>query len=385
MKKTFSRFALAVAYAAFLVGVPAIASAAAPNWDVSGSYVWGVMDTYYHDLTLTMNPDGTFAGTGSYPASGYPLVGGTGPTGELVLNGVVSGDNISFTVTYTGPYAPGSTFNMTGAIVPDGTISGTSPWSWTMATGKAQSYDADHDGVMASKDYCPGTTADGSWDVSFGPNRWQVQDVGGTLQWFQNKVKKGVPTPTMMYPDLTYTYGCNGHQILDLLKASFGSMMNGHYKYGLSSSVLEDFHKDMADGVLDGYYYLETLSVPANSGSPVSSTAALISGHEYKLKASGTAMACNEPGCVIVFDPEYSTSDSGTTWVDGVAPPYDSYGPNLLDLMVDGGYVNWGAYNPAHTYEIPYVGTGAPASFGVYDVFYPNNTGALSVDIFGKI
>jgi hypothetical protein len=219
---------------------------------------------------------------------------------------------------------------------------------------------------------------DSTWGVSWGTNRWQVQSDG----WYQNKPSgKGTFAPVKVYP-ISYTYGCNGHQILKMLNDKFGSVMNGHLKYGLSSSVLEDFHRDLADGVLDGKYYLETVTVPA-SGTVVSS-GTLLSGHNYVLKASGTAFACNEPGCVIKFDASYSTSDN-STWVDGVAPPYDLYGPTLLDLQVNGLSVNWGAFNPSHSYSYEFAGLGAPASFQVYDVYYPNNTGNLTVDIYAEI
>jgi len=91
-------------------------------------------------------------------------------------------------------------------------------------------------------------------------------------------------------------------------------------------------------------------------------------------------------GCVITFDAEYSTSD-GTTWVDGVATPYNVYGLDLLDLMVNGGFVDWGAYNSAHTYWLPVVGAGTslPFSLLVNDLYYPNNAGNLFVDIYAKL
>jgi len=127
---------------------------------------------------------------------------------------------------------------------------------------------------------------------------------------------------------------------------------------------------------------IETLTVPAKGETPTYSVA-LTTGVEYELKASGTATACWEPGCYITFDAEYSTSD-GTNWVDGVAAPYDGYGSNLLDLMVNGVPVDWGTYNSAHEYSLPITGTGLQLSLLINDVYYPNNGGSLTVDIYGK-
>lgn len=97
----------------------------------------------------------------------------------------------------------------------------------------------------------------------------------------------------------------------------------------------------------EGRYYMgdewevrETVAVPANDDNGVVSSMSLDVGKEYKLKAYNTAWACNEPGCNIEFDAEYSTSD-GINWVDGVAAPYNNFGVDLLDLMVNGNFINW--------------------------------------------
>lgn len=382
MKKIFS---VLVIFSLVMFMMPVGANAAGTNWDIRGTYVWNVFGVYFHDFVIDVqNPDGTFTGHASYPAVGYPLVGGTGLTTETVT-GTVDGDNISFRVVYLGPFAPGSTFDMTGTITSDGTISGTSPWVWSLDGHKATK-DTDGDGVLDGQDFCLSTTPDtGSWSVSIGTNRLQYMNDGIHLSgWYQNKPAGKGTTALVKVQDLSYTYGCSGQQILKMLNEKFGSVMNGHLKYGLSSSVIEDFHKDLNDGILDGQYYLETVKVTANGTSPVSSTGVLLSGHNYVLKASGTAFACNEPGCVIKFDASYSTSDN-STWVDGVAAPYDSYGQTLLDLQVNGSSINWGVYSPSHSYSYDFVGLGSPVSFQIYDVYYPNNTGNLTVEIYGKI
>ncbi|MEK7612761.1 MAG: hypothetical protein AAB449_01280 [Patescibacteria group bacterium] len=246
--------------------------------------------------------------------------------------------------------------------------------------------DIDADGVADGDDLCPATGADEAWEVSWGQNRWQVQSTSSNgLTWFQNKVgKKGATTPTAGQ-SIAYTYGCNGHQILKMLKDELGDVMGGHWKYGISSGVLEEFHNDLNDGILDGQYLVDTVTVPANDEDGVSSLVTLLSGHDYLLKASGTADACvSGCGYSIIFDPEYSSSNGGG-WVDGVDVPYVGSGPNLLDLMVDGGFVNWGAYNASHTYSYGMTGVDAPVVLKVNDLYYLNNTGSLTVNIFAQI
>ncbi len=252
--------------------------------------------------------------------------------------------------------------------------------------------DSDLDGVLNGDDECENTSlTDEEWNEDWGTNRWQVMN-GNNLEdtrfgWYQNKpAKKGEKIATYGY-DMMHTYGCNGHQILNMLTEGLNeNAMNGHYKFGLSSSVLEEFHTDLNDGVLDGRYYLDTIEVPANRSVDTVLGYSLMFGKDYLLKARGTAMACDQPGCVINFDAEYSTSDS-TTWVDGVAAPYNIHGPNLLDLKVDSAFVDWGTYDTSHEYEIPYVGKGSPISLFINDLAgsHFNNSGSLFVDIYAEL
>jgi len=235
--------------------------------------------------------------------------------------------------------------------------------------------DVDGDTVGDSVDLCPDTVADIP-DVNLGTNRWMWD---GT-NWVTLK-PKATATSTG-WVNMGYTYGCSGEQILAELKEATGKDFEGHYKYGVSKSILEDWNV--------GRYYLETVTVDAEDTDGKSSLMSLLSGQDYIFRASGgTADACLD-GCgySILFDAEYSTSDGGITWVNGVAAPYVSYGPNLLDLMVNGGFVDWDSdavYNADHVYEYGMVGTGAPVTFGVYDVYYPNNTGSLTVDIYADL
>jgi hypothetical protein len=96
--------------------------------------------------------------------------------------------------------------------------------------------DTDNDGVLNTVDMCSNTTIDEVFKL--GTNRFELRMVDDKYTWVQNKpAKQDRITP--MY-DLSYTYGCSGTQILQKYK-DMGEMMEGHWKFGLSSSVIADF------------------------------------------------------------------------------------------------------------------------------------------------
>lgn len=146
---------------------------------------------------------------------------------------------------------------------------------------------------------------------------------------------------------------------------------------------------DVADNpvmTMDGHMYmymckLDTVEVLADSALPVESSVVLEDGKIYTLRASGVADA----GDSILFDAKYSITqkftDPADTWTDTVTG-YVSYGPKLLDLLVDGEVVDWGAYNDAHVYTTEVVGSGAPLELVIYDIYYTNNIGSLIVEIY---
>lgn len=238
--------------------------------------------------------------------------------------------------------------------------------------------DSDGDGVCNPVDICPGTIADIP-DVSLGVNRhiWEGGDYFTTLVPGAKGAKIEVQSPF----SITDTYGCSCEQILDEIKDASGAQMVGHWKYGCSKSVMEEWILDMSDEVFDGMYYVETVTVPANKATNTLSVESLMAGQEYLLKAYGTANA----GDNIEFDAKYSfRTGSSSTWTDAVST-YEIYGTNLLDLYVNGVNVDWSTYNSAHTYWLPVTGTGSTLSFNIYDIYYSNNVGNLNVDIYAKL
>ncbi len=95
---------------------------------------WTVMGSYTHDITATIGPDGSFTGIGGYPSGAYPYTS-PGQTPEAIAGGQITGNTITFTTTYAGPYDPGYTATVIGTIGVDGSITGNVPWLWSAPAG----------------------------------------------------------------------------------------------------------------------------------------------------------------------------------------------------------------------------------------------------------
>ena len=353
--------------AAFAMLALAGALAAVPNWDITGEwdyvYILGA-GNYYHTMQITSFDlvSGNFSGNGYYDAN---------PAYTWIITGNVDGDTITYHIDYTGlnpSYYVDGTGTVDNATAMHGTAAAPGQSAaWTATGGTAVLVDGDGDGVNYASDLCEETSAD-VLQNSLGTNRltWNGS------QWVTLSPKDKVVVDSSV--TMGYTYGCSCTQILGNLVDKTGLSFDGHYKYGCSKSVVEDWH---AGTYHVGPTYLETVEVPSGSASGASSVNTLETGKTYYLKAYGTANA----GDSIDFDAQYSfRTGSSTEWTDAVST-YESYGTQLLDLFVDNADVEWGAYNALHAYTITVPGTGAVVSLKVYDVYYPNNVGSLMVDL----
>ncbi len=106
-------------------------------WNLTGTYVIDFVlsgSHYVHTMNVTSMDltTGNFSGTGFYNLN---------PSYIWNVTGNVAGDNLAFTIVYTGSNA-GYTVNAIGAIAPDGTLSGTAmgpgqSFTWTSTSGSA--------------------------------------------------------------------------------------------------------------------------------------------------------------------------------------------------------------------------------------------------------
>ncbi len=129
---------------------------------------------------------------------------------------------------------------------------------------------------------------------------------------------------------------------------------------------------------MTSWYLVDTLTVPATGG--VVYTDPLNSGTTYRFEASGTYYAND----LIWADAEYSERDNGP-WQDEV-PHYESYGEGLLELRVNGQFVEWGEFNPNHIYDLIRTDLSGVVGFDIYDLApMSNNSGSLTVNVYALV
>ena len=128
-------------------------------------------------------------------------------------------------------------------------------------------------------------------------------------------------------------------------------------------------------------------AVGTGANTPVVPSDPLAAGITYRIEASGTYYAGGVSQFDIEADAEYSQDTyqrvNGQPWTDSVRN-YETYGEGLLELKVDGGFVEWGAFNWDHRYTLDLVGMGDPVTFDlqIYDIYAQNNTGGLCAAIY---
>lgn len=242
--------------------------------------------------------------------------------------------------------------------------------------------DADDDGVEDGDDLCEDTEAD-VITGTLGVNRWMWDG----NSWEVGKTKKGTWNGKTF--DISDIFGCGCIQILEMVSGEVGGDFGGHYKYGCSQSVLEDFALDYEDGEIDGRQFIETVEVDSANIDGEDSVNALLSGKQYYFDASGTWT--NRPGETV--DSKFVTMDGWGSWTDA---PDGGYPDDLLELQVADAFVDWGAFDSGHQYSLLY----APLvdgilNFRVFDGdvgtntpnpgWYGDNIGVLSVDIARKL
>ncbi len=158
MKRTITHIALlAVLVAPLVMVLPAGATAVAPSWNVTGSYVIAMNyqgGVYPHDMVLAQDGSGNLTGNGGSPAGGpYAYT-------WVITAGSVVGNTMSFSADYTtstDAVNPQTTMVASGTIATDGSMSGT--WSdnyqggaragtWSTTSGSAVAL-----GTLSAEDF----------------------------------------------------------------------------------------------------------------------------------------------------------------------------------------------------------------------------------------
>lgn len=123
--------------------------------------------------------------------------------------------------------------------------------------------------------------------------------------------------------------------------------------------------------------YYDQFYVDANDTDGVMPQTFFERGKTYKIEVTGTATA----GDGIEFDAKYSERNQSGSWTD-LVQNYESYGEALLDLQINGVSPNWGVYTNTHKYFVIMNGDDNNWTFQINDIYYPNNSGSLQVEIY---
>lgn len=159
-----------------------------------------------------------------------------------------------------------------------------------------------------------------------------------------------------------------------------GRTISGMKFHDANENALNDTESGLEGWTMYAATHLIDLTVEALN-TPPATTPVLQNGATYLLRVSGTYYANDN----ITADAKYSVRLLNTTWTDDVQN-YQSYGPTLLDLQIDGSSPNWGSFNDDHTYWIPIVGAGVSKSLELYDLNNGNNnSGSLTVSLYQVI
>ena len=138
-----------------------------------------------------------------------------------------------------------------------------------------------------------------------------------------------------------------------------------------------------------GHVLLDTVVVPVNTVSAVSSMATLASGVTYRLRATGTAEVGSGLGNPDA-DAEYAFNPDHSTSFDLVCAGLEStdLGIGVDDTALDAfKSPKWGPLSATHRYETNFVGKGARIRLNFHECpnSYDDNFGALTVHVFAPL
>ena len=125
---------------------------------------------------------------------------------------------------------------------------------------------------------------------------------------------------------------------------------------------------------------LETLIIDAAETDAIQSTVVLQTGSSYRLVASGV---------VDIRDNDYS-GDADYWWPDDLPGLISDsaggvdLGLAINDTTIDGNRSpNWGDFADSHVYETTMAGTGSTLTAQFHDPNYDNNSGSMTLEIWG--
>lgn len=179
--------------------------------------------------------------------------------------------------------------------------------------------------------------------------------------------------------DVCHKTGNGSYHLINISRSALPAHLNNHgdgfpndwvpnepgKKFSSNCTIIEVPQKEL----------VETITVAPTGESFDSLT--LQTGQLYELVVSGTYTYNVESEWA---DAEYFLQQGVIIKGDTEYPTF----PNILDLSINGPETNqdWGVYQSTHVYTKEWTGTGEPLSFAIYDTYYSDNVGFLTVEIW---
>ncbi|MFA5865344.1 MAG: PEP-CTERM sorting domain-containing protein [Phycisphaerae bacterium] len=131
----------------------------------------------------------------------------------------------------------------------------------------------------------------------------------------------------------------------------------------------------------------ETIVVPADGSTVFSST--LLSGIEYKISVEGTYQFGESS--LAIADAEWYYDPTDQLWYENwTTPDLPTFNQNVVINNMDFDWLGRSSiaepftvhtFSPDHVYMLPWTGQDEPLAFSIYDAFYGDNSGSLTVSI----
>lgn len=221
--------------------------------------------------------------------------------------------------------------------------------------------------------------------VSFGSDGTLYGHAAGTGEFFEIDLTDGTKSSSFSY----VASDARDHEL-------FSDLASGELFVPITETAWGDGDRFVEQGnwatyftyKVQGWQFIETLTVDAANVDGKDSSDVLESGKSYKFEVSSMWEDTSQANHF--NDAEYVTFDSWTNYMDGTP----NWGPNQKDLQINQSFVNWGIYASDHVYTLLFDGTGSLVNFRIFDgtanalppvmmpSWYVDNEGFLTVKIY---
>lgn len=187
--------------------------------------------------------------------------------------------------------------------------------------------------------------------------------------------------PVLALADVTVSWNANIESDLAGYRVYYGTAPNFYERSVYVGNVTSVILPVCGDSASDYFYAVTAIDFAGNESGFSEEVSLFIAdvvtcGYEPELNGGVDTRFTAKQNVSLVYDePTVPTPDSAANWVNDW---------DVLDVTVDGAFVDWGDWNAEHTYSIMLVGAAREVVFQISDSYYPDNSGFLKISVFGE-